>query len=582
MSGYRYTPLEEADAIRLLVLYPSADPTAPLGGSLFNTTISDCDADFEIEYLALSYVWGDPTRRGFIELDGVGVEITASLAEALQHLRNSCPKRTQTVWADALCINQSDTPEKNRQVPLMGNIYAHAKSTIIYLGPLTANSKMIFEAAQNNAPRVATVDAQGIAHIASPRQLRENRAVNIHESEGPNCTALQQMQSTYLNAESQTLFGILQSRGRCRASDPRDMVFAYMGMHNDPEEVSAFVTVDYDVTLRELLISTARYISECHGYAQLLRCVKRHGSSSSWLELPSWVPDWGISEWLSHPTPLSWPLGQASPSDTLALLQKPGQAVDDIVSPVLGPMEICFLSPILPYPSEMPEEVLGFLRKMSRESLRVEKHVFDVNWKNFGASDYKESKTARAVEMVEFFENLVLPSTTEEPPMKLFSEDFWRGHSVNSSRSAENIQNLENRPATFSMDHAIAFAVRQIMSFFQAYTTGSNTVVEGFSFDIDTTQRVRLAATAGRFVVAVPAAADTVIGDMAVLFQDGRVKKDGCLGYTGCVLRPMTKETGDPFFKYCKVISTGGVPDMAEEYLPYMEEMPGMFRPILY
>jgi hypothetical protein len=44
------------------------------------------------------------------------------------------------LWADALCINQSDTPEKNHQVPLMRHIYGHSSRVIMWLGDASADS----------------------------------------------------------------------------------------------------------------------------------------------------------------------------------------------------------------------------------------------------------------------------------------------------------------------------------------------------------------------------------------------------------------------------------------------------------
>jgi hypothetical protein len=40
----------------------------------------------------------------------------------------------RTIWADAICINQTDTSEKNIQVRQMSNIYASADQVIIYVG----------------------------------------------------------------------------------------------------------------------------------------------------------------------------------------------------------------------------------------------------------------------------------------------------------------------------------------------------------------------------------------------------------------------------------------------------------------
>ncbi|KAI8244689.1 hypothetical protein K4K53_003052 [Colletotrichum sp. SAR 10_77] len=268
-------------------------------------------------------------------IDGIDVRITDNLAEALTQVRNAYPGAPQRIWADALCINQSDTAEKNRQVPLMGNIYSLAKTTVIYLGPLSPGIETIFKAVHDSKPGFVTVDAAGDSQIALAKDLQQLKkfdvkggseppAVAIDEllqrpwftrvwvtqelllsrdawvqcgtrrvrwrelgallvpildrTKGKGSTALQQMQSLSLEEKDimdgarlknsreirkateenkPSLSRILRMRQGCRATDPRDMIFGYMGMHADRDEVAKFFTVDYEMPLRQLLILTA-------------------------------------------------------------------------------------------------------------------------------------------------------------------------------------------------------------------------------------------------------------------------------------------------------------------------------------
>jgi hypothetical protein len=84
------------------------------------------------KYDALSYVWGNPNDVTSIICNGRRLSITKSLANALQALRDT--KKKRILWADAICINQSDTTEKGHQVKNMGHIYEHARRVIIWLG----------------------------------------------------------------------------------------------------------------------------------------------------------------------------------------------------------------------------------------------------------------------------------------------------------------------------------------------------------------------------------------------------------------------------------------------------------------
>ncbi|OHW94170.1 hypothetical protein CSPAE12_07201 [Colletotrichum incanum] len=68
------------------------------------------------------------------------MEIGPNLHSVLLHLRQ--PACETFLWADALCINQEDTLERNQQVRMMGDIYAAACSTAIWLGEESCEVKM--------------------------------------------------------------------------------------------------------------------------------------------------------------------------------------------------------------------------------------------------------------------------------------------------------------------------------------------------------------------------------------------------------------------------------------------------------
>ncbi|KAF2501874.1 HET-domain-containing protein, partial [Lophium mytilinum] len=137
---YQYPQLEGEDAIRLVVIQPSADLTAPIRCSIIQTLLLECEDDIADHYVALSYVWGDQTNRRSVEVDGkAALDITASLDEALRHIRNH--HKCLRIWADGVCINQNDVEERNKQVRRMGRIYENAAHTIIFLGLATRETE---------------------------------------------------------------------------------------------------------------------------------------------------------------------------------------------------------------------------------------------------------------------------------------------------------------------------------------------------------------------------------------------------------------------------------------------------------
>ncbi|KAE9379866.1 HET-domain-containing protein, partial [Stipitochalara longipes BDJ] len=89
------------------------------------------------DYVAVSYVWGDPSITEDIVINGRLVPVTKNLALALRQFRDGCPARDHAslLWADAICIDQSNAEEKTHQVRLMPIIYERAACVMSWLGP---------------------------------------------------------------------------------------------------------------------------------------------------------------------------------------------------------------------------------------------------------------------------------------------------------------------------------------------------------------------------------------------------------------------------------------------------------------
>ena len=81
-----------------------------------------CHLEAPLEYTALSYTWGNTmSPKHEILIDDIPVCIRQNLWDFLQEARRSY--RLEFLWIDAICINQSNTDERNHQVGLMGDIY---------------------------------------------------------------------------------------------------------------------------------------------------------------------------------------------------------------------------------------------------------------------------------------------------------------------------------------------------------------------------------------------------------------------------------------------------------------------------
>jgi hypothetical protein len=125
--------------IRLLTL----DPVLSSREGCIKCSFSTVALDDEIQYEALSYVWGDVTNKRTIEIDGHAVAITANLHSALKHLQLDSQERT--IWVDAICIDQSNEKEKQQQVSRMNRIYEKASRVVVWLGEGWKGSDLAME-----------------------------------------------------------------------------------------------------------------------------------------------------------------------------------------------------------------------------------------------------------------------------------------------------------------------------------------------------------------------------------------------------------------------------------------------------
>ena len=124
---FSYNKLSEwRREIRLCILDPGAIDDS-LTCALRTVSLNDHPA-----YETLSYVWGNPILNNEIVANGRVIKTTKNLHTALRYLRNSDEPRL--IWADGICINQSDLDERSSQVGMMGDVYRRGKELQIWLG----------------------------------------------------------------------------------------------------------------------------------------------------------------------------------------------------------------------------------------------------------------------------------------------------------------------------------------------------------------------------------------------------------------------------------------------------------------
>ncbi|EXJ74247.1 uncharacterized protein A1O5_02543 [Cladophialophora psammophila CBS 110553] len=131
-------------------------PKEPNGNHKCNAKL-DVPSQFALaDYDALSYVWGDSAPNQQIALNGCGFEVTPNLHAALRHLRDGSAERT--LWVDAICIDQSNTKEKEREVSRIDKIYYHARQVVVWLGEGTPPSDIAMDFASRIYECFQTMD----------------------------------------------------------------------------------------------------------------------------------------------------------------------------------------------------------------------------------------------------------------------------------------------------------------------------------------------------------------------------------------------------------------------------------------
>jgi hypothetical protein len=135
-SSSIYKPLDPVKKeIRLVKLLPvSSDDPVSVSCQLNTVSLTD-----KLSFRALSYVCGDPSVTETILLNGNKRHVTKNLASALKCLiprAQECQKSgiIFQLWADALCIDQSNSDEKNQQILLMAELFSSADPVYSFLG----------------------------------------------------------------------------------------------------------------------------------------------------------------------------------------------------------------------------------------------------------------------------------------------------------------------------------------------------------------------------------------------------------------------------------------------------------------
>jgi hypothetical protein len=369
-SASVYRPLPNGHSIRILIV------DAGSGESDLQTRLEVVDLDKDVGYEAMSYTWGDPEDQVPLRVGSQAVSVPRNLANALRRLRHA--GRRRYIWADAVCINQSDLSERGQQVSIMRNIYTKARRVLVWLGQDKANYakpafSTICEIVRSWRPPSHPNEFSSYTNAFEPQE----EALSIDEDGWTAIQALFQtdyftrfwvIQELVLGQSATVVWGghtiswglvgisaawlltrgwatkpdwpvsaaynafliyvlplarrsaissfskldlsavLAMTMGKFKSTDPRDRIFALLGMPfsgNDPDK-EQLVTPDYTADVQSVYLGATKRMLCQDANLRLLSAVQ-HGlevDSTS----PSWLPKWD----------------QPLPAEPLALRQEHG------------------------------------------------------------------------------------------------------------------------------------------------------------------------------------------------------------------------------------------------------------------
>lgn len=138
-------------------------------------------------YIALSYSAGDPGNTKQIMVNGFLFNVFANLEHALECVRKHQTKESDEkflIWADQICIDQSNVEERSQQVQFMPEIFQNSGSVFACLS--TASSPILPPSPMRHIPQplppVALPTQHGKLEIRGENRGRKKRARSLSTS----------------------------------------------------------------------------------------------------------------------------------------------------------------------------------------------------------------------------------------------------------------------------------------------------------------------------------------------------------------------------------------------------------------
>ena len=120
-------------------------------------------------YHAPSYTWGVDTELKEIVVNRQKMRIRKNLEAALRFTRS--PTHGVAIWADAICINQSDLNENNLQIPRIARIWEKAAVVICFVGEADEHSDVAMDLVKQLQEPFIRIGTDGQFQVGKPERI---------------------------------------------------------------------------------------------------------------------------------------------------------------------------------------------------------------------------------------------------------------------------------------------------------------------------------------------------------------------------------------------------------------------------
>ncbi|KAL4917525.1 heterokaryon incompatibility protein-domain-containing protein [Aspergillus aurantiobrunneus] len=313
--------LPSEDCIRLLRLKPGIR-NAPIHANFEIVRIDQIPLPL---YEALSYTSvSDPADPHepcpvFIGSYWDVVYVPTNCGKALRRFRRQ--KVDRLLWVDSLCINHASLDGKNSQVHILRDIYSRATKVLAYVGDEPSNLAPAFSFLKEitvftPTPQVyptildkntrtslsALLKQPYFSRLWVLQETLMARELEISCGElsarwpkrpfGEACSDLDIppwlfRDSKWYPFTGSELLNVLLDASRYQCSDPRDKVFAVLGLMGEK-----LISPDYRLSTEGVYVGIAAYLMKSWHTMDFLALA---GQKNRAFDLPSWVPDWSQS-----------------------------------------------------------------------------------------------------------------------------------------------------------------------------------------------------------------------------------------------------------------------------------------------